>query len=291
MNNNNRGNNRRRGRGNNNNRQQGGGQNVNRIDSRARGNAPQLLEKYRKQAHDAHLNGDRVQEEYYLQFADHYFRVLADQRQRQEESRQPRTDRWQEGGEGEREREESEYGSEYASDDYTNYDQPHRREQREDRPPRQDDRPVQTGPARSERAERPERTERQPDQRRETASEENGNQDNGGEDNGSSEGTEQRSPYEPPENPFVRENRGTRGLKPRREDRRPRRENNDSDNDGPQGFDPSILPPAISAGREEVVEAPAETAAEPEAKPRRAPRARRAKPPADDAGETLETVS
>ena len=83
--NNNRGNNRRRGRGNN--RQQGGGQQLNRIDSRARGNAPQLLEKYRKLAHDAHLNGDRVTEEYYLQFADHYFRVIADQRQRQEESR------------------------------------------------------------------------------------------------------------------------------------------------------------------------------------------------------------
>ena len=87
--NNNRGNNRRRGRGNN--RQQGG-QHTNRIDSRARGNAPQLLEKYKKLAHDSHLNGDRVQEEYYLQFADHYFRVIADQKQRQEEARQPRRD-------------------------------------------------------------------------------------------------------------------------------------------------------------------------------------------------------
>ena len=63
--NNNRGNNRRRGRGNNN-RPQGGGQQLNRIDSRARGNAPQMLEKYRKLAQDAHLNGDRVQAEYYL---------------------------------------------------------------------------------------------------------------------------------------------------------------------------------------------------------------------------------
>lgn len=63
--NNNRGNNRRRGRGNN--RPQNGGQQLNRIDSRARGNAPQLLEKYRKLAQDAHLNGDRVQAEYYLQ--------------------------------------------------------------------------------------------------------------------------------------------------------------------------------------------------------------------------------
>ena len=88
--NNNRGNNRRRGRGNN--RQQGGGHQQNRIDSRARGNAPQLLDKYKKLAHDAHLNGDRVQEEYYLQFADHYFRVLSDQKQRQDEQRQKRND-------------------------------------------------------------------------------------------------------------------------------------------------------------------------------------------------------
>ena len=91
--NNNRGNNRRRGRGNNNNnnnnssRPQSGGQQINRIDSRARGNAPQMLEKYRKLAQDAHLNGDRVQAEYYLQFADHYFRVTADTRVRQEEAR------------------------------------------------------------------------------------------------------------------------------------------------------------------------------------------------------------
>lgn len=76
--------NRRRGRGNN--RSQGGNQ-LNRIDSRARGNAPQLLEKYKKLAHDASLNGDRVQTEYYLQFADHYFRVIADSKARQEEQR------------------------------------------------------------------------------------------------------------------------------------------------------------------------------------------------------------
>ena len=83
-------NNRRRGRGNNN-RSQGGGQ-INRIDSRARGNAPQLLEKYRKMAHDASLNGDRVQAEYYLQFADHYFRVIADSRTQREDTRPRRED-------------------------------------------------------------------------------------------------------------------------------------------------------------------------------------------------------
>ena len=87
--NNNRGNNRRRGR---NNRSQGGGQHLNRIDSRARGNAPQLLEKYKKLAEEAHRNGDRVQAEYYLQFADHYFRVIADGKARQGEQRQKRDD-------------------------------------------------------------------------------------------------------------------------------------------------------------------------------------------------------
>lgn len=80
---------RRRGR-NNNQRQPGQGRNVdqgNRIDSRARGNAAQLLEKYRNMARDAQLSGDRVMMEYYLQFADHYFRVLSDTRLRQEEQR------------------------------------------------------------------------------------------------------------------------------------------------------------------------------------------------------------
>lgn len=84
MNNNNR-NNRRRGRGN---RSQGGNPSqMNRIDSRARGNAPQMLDKYKKLAQDAQHNGDRVQMEYYLQFADHYFRVIADNKARQDEQR------------------------------------------------------------------------------------------------------------------------------------------------------------------------------------------------------------
>lgn len=81
----------RRNRGRNNGRQNGGnrgGDNGNRIDSRARGNAPQLLEKYRNLARDAQLAGDRVNTEYYLQFADHYFRVIADNRARQEEQQQ-----------------------------------------------------------------------------------------------------------------------------------------------------------------------------------------------------------
>ncbi len=84
---------RRRGRGGNNNNngpRQGGQQgNGSRIDSRARGNATQLYEKYKNMASDAQRSGDRVTTEYYLQFADHYFRVLSEQRGQFEE-RQPR---------------------------------------------------------------------------------------------------------------------------------------------------------------------------------------------------------
>lgn len=113
MNTNRQNNNRRRGRGGNNRQQNNNNRNgydfQNRVDNRARGNASQMLEKYKKLASDAQLNGDRVNAEYYLQFADHYFRVLADyksrQEVRQEENNQQRRDRgdWQndEGFEGE----------------------------------------------------------------------------------------------------------------------------------------------------------------------------------------------
>jgi hypothetical protein len=63
------------------------GQGGNRLEVRVRGNAHQLLEKYKQLARDAHQAGDRVAAEYYLQHADHYFRVLNDSRIRQEEMR------------------------------------------------------------------------------------------------------------------------------------------------------------------------------------------------------------
>ena len=62
-----------------------GGQPGNRQDNRQRGNAAQLLEKYKSMARDSQLAGDRVQTEYYLQFADHYFRVLSESRARFED--------------------------------------------------------------------------------------------------------------------------------------------------------------------------------------------------------------
>lgn len=256
MNNNNRGNNRRRGRGN---RQNGGGggQQLNRIDSRARGNAPQLLEKYRKLAQDAHLNGDRVQAEYYLQFADHYFRVIADTRLRQEEQRgRTQGERWQDSNE------EGEDGSEYAGDsDFPSFDQPsYNRQPREDRP-RREDRDSEARTPREEPAEAA------------AAPAEDGS----------------ANPYEPPENPFVRENRGTRGLRPRRDDRRPRRDDDGAAAGDAAGLDPTLLPPAIAAPRASGDENGAGAEAAAEAKPRRG--RPRKKPSADDAGEALESVN
>jgi hypothetical protein len=69
-----------------------GGQPGNRQDNRQRGNAAQLLEKYKSMARDAQLAGDRVQTEYYLQFADHYYRVLGESRARYDEQRRQRGD-------------------------------------------------------------------------------------------------------------------------------------------------------------------------------------------------------
>ncbi len=268
MNNNNRGNNRRRGRGNRQTPGGNGGQQLNRIDSRARGNAPQLLEKYRKLAQDAHLNGDRVQAEYYLQFADHYFRVSADTRVRQEEQRgRPQGERWQDGNEG------GEDGDEFSGDaDFPSFDQPtYNRQPRDERPAR-DDRP--------QRDDRPRRDDRddEPRPQREERAEVAVKDEAQGEDSAA-------NPYEPPENPFVRENRGTRGLRPRRDDRRPRHDDEAAaEGSEPAGLDPSMLPPAIAA---KAADASEDEAIAP--KPRRG--RPRKKPSADDAGETLESVN
>jgi hypothetical protein len=136
----NRNNNRRRGRGNNNRGGQGGGgPQGNRIDSRARGNAPQMLEKYRKLAHDASLNGDRVQTEYYLQFADHYFRVVADSRTQRDDQR-PRQP-------GEREPTSSQDYEYEDEDDMAEMGRPNAYQPRRDRDeePAQEGRPAQEG--------------------------------------------------------------------------------------------------------------------------------------------------
>lgn len=62
----------------------------NRQTHRNSGNAHQLLDKYKNLARDAHQQGDRVMNEYYLQFADHYFRVLAEVNDRKDEQKRER---------------------------------------------------------------------------------------------------------------------------------------------------------------------------------------------------------
>lgn len=62
----------------------------NRQQGRNPGNAHQLCEKYKSMARDAHQQGDRVMNEYYLQFADHYFRVLTEFNAKKEEQRKER---------------------------------------------------------------------------------------------------------------------------------------------------------------------------------------------------------
>lgn len=313
--NNNRGNNRRRGRGNN--RQQGGGQQLNRIDSRARGNAPQMLEKYRKLAHDAHLNGDRVTEEYFLQFADHYFRVIADTRVRQDETRQRREDRPQDGSDnGDRDsyRDDADDAGDYGIDDgpYAVYDQQQSQPRRDrDEQPRRD-RDEQSAQPRRDRDEQPRRDRddrpRRDDRERAASAPAPAPQETApaGEADESSEGGDASAPrsvYEPVENPFVRDNRA-RTPRPRREPREERRprastraaaadpasaEGVNSQVEASTGLDPAALPPAISVPRSEDDAPVIATTEDGEAKPRR--RTRRPRPPADDAGETLESVS
>jgi hypothetical protein len=165
---------RRRGRGNNRaqNNNRNGYDHQNRIDNRARGNAAQMLEKYKKLAQDAQLNGDRVQAEYYHQFADHYFRVLADYRSRQEEGRPQRE--WRnddrEGGDWREEQREGEPGDEEMSDAEGSADEG---EEHVDRRPLRDDRRERNERSnnrnRRERNDRLERNDRQPNRELESA--------------------------------------------------------------------------------------------------------------------------
>ena len=272
-NNRNNNNNRRRGRGNSN-RPQGGGQQLNRIDSRARGNAPQMHEKYRKLASDAHLNGDRVQAEYYLQFADHYFRVIADTRVRQDEQRGGRRD--ENSGEGGNfdQGEDGDYGNE---GDMPGFDQPmnyRREEPREAREPREQRPPREPRPDEGNREARV-YEQRGPQRPRDEEARPVAHPAN-------ETGAEGGSDFAPAAaNPFTR---NTRGLRPRRDrEERPTAEQFEESVEA-LGLDPSILPPAIAESRAAViadagVEAPA---------PRR--RGRPRKVPLADGGEPFEVV-
>lgn len=87
------GQNQRRSRGRSSNKNQGRKPDGNRNDQRMRGNAPQLLEKYKGLARDALAAGDRILAENYFQFADHYQRLVNERdaaRAAQQEEREAR---------------------------------------------------------------------------------------------------------------------------------------------------------------------------------------------------------
>ena len=105
----------------------------NRQDNRQRGNAAQLLEKYKGLARDMQMQGDRVQTEYFLQFADHYFRVLNESRARFDEQRRQRGDDYSD-------EDEDQEDLAAAGSDGDGRDEPEQRDadsRREDREPRE----------------------------------------------------------------------------------------------------------------------------------------------------------
>ena len=278
---NNRQNGRRRGRNNNgsnnNNRPQSGGRGgvdqANRIDSRARGNGAQMIEKYRNLARDAQLAGDRVQTEYYLQFADHYFRVVSDFRIRQEEKNaangqershdRSREIRGVEDFDGHDDA-DSDFEADTGRDDGDNGDDRGERNDRGDRNERND------------RGQRDNRGNRDDDNR--------GNREPRGNRDDDNRGNRQPARSRPARNrdedearddrndrseaPAVREEAAEQEPAPRparRPARRPRQD--DSVDKGDAGIDTAVLPPAI--GRpDRSAESDAEGEA-PAAKPRR----------------------
>ena len=116
----------------------------NRQDNRQRGNAAQLLEKYKGLARDAQMQGDRVLTETYLQYADHYFRTLNETRVRYEEQR-PRRDDYADEDDG-----DEQDGGREASDrdggDGEDVREEPRHQAREERPDRSEPRPERNEP-------------------------------------------------------------------------------------------------------------------------------------------------
>ena len=190
---NNRQNGRRRGRGGQQarNGQPGGPDRGNRLDNRARGNAAQLLEKYKNLARDAQMQGDRVNTEYYLQFADHYFRVLNENRARFEEQRPRQQADYRddfggddEGGDANQQQRYQAQGEQGGEEGWDEGEQPQaeqpRREPRRERQAYRND----EGGEREERAERPERNGREGGGRGRRNANGNGNGYSNGDGNG-----------------------------------------------------------------------------------------------------------
>jgi hypothetical protein len=231
----------------------------NRIDNRARGNAAQLHEKYRNLARDAQTQGDRVMTEYYLQFADHYFRVLNESRARFEDQnpnqqqRRPRfeNDEFEDGGDD---------GD--GNDDGGEMDQPHYHQQQQRAPePRRDDRdqpprdqqPQRDQQQRDQQQRDPRRQDREPRRRdRERAPEP-----------AVAAAPEPELVFTQPETPREQAAEDEAGERRPRRGRRPRRADAEvNGEDMPQGIEIDRLPPAFAPSAPVVAEA-----SKPEAKP------------------------
>jgi hypothetical protein len=196
----------------------------NRQDNRQRGNAAQLLEKYKGLARDAQMQGDRVLTETYLQYADHYFRVLNEARARYEEQRPRQRDDYEDEGDGEDYEAE---GNEAEARDEPRRDEPRYEEQRprRDEPRYEEQRPRREqaqAPRREEREDRPERSapERSAEDRPERSGE--GKADRNGE---------------------YRAQRRPRARRPEAEE----------DEGQSERISLDVLPPAISAANEDAV--------------------------------------
>lgn len=280
---------RNRGRNNNNNgrpsgNNRGGGDNGNRIDNRARGNATQLLEKYKNMARDAQMAGDRVNAEYYLQFADHYFRVLADNRARQEEQnprQRSRDDGFDQDGD------DFDNGfdgvDDFRTDQQHAYDRTPREQSQREQAPREQNQRDQNGRDQGNR-----------DQgNRDQGQREYGQRDQGNRDQQQDRRPERqddnREAREPRDNRDYREPRDNREPRENREPRdaragnvrrdRPRRERFNADGDAPvqqeMGVEGPAGNPATEAPRQQPVVQTAPEATAPEAE---APRPRRGRP-------------
>ena len=225
----------------------GGGRNQdngNRIDNRSRGNAAQMLEKYKTLARDSQQAGDRVLTEYYLQFADHYFRVLADTRARFEENQPRRDDRDgdaapQQGYEGEESFEGDDVDEFYPRTQPQQTAQQSPRQQRYDRDDRNDNRneprqDYQRQDAQRQDSERQPREDNRP--RRDYGDQPRSNGNGSGQD----DNADQRRDARPP-----RENAYRDEPRPAREPREPRPPRAPRNAPEQSTLSIDILPPAI----------------------------------------------
>ena len=203
----------------------------NRQDNRSRGNAAQLHEKYKAMARDMQLAGDRVQTEYYLQFADHYFRILNENRPRfEEQQRRPQGDFM------------SDEDEDQDQDDGVNAesDEPQGRQDREERYERQPRRDRYEVDDRGEREPRGDRDRGDRDQR--------ADREPRGEQRPEREARPDREPRPDREARPEREAR-TGELRPRRERirrDRPQESAGANDGDGEERISLEVLPPAIA---------------------------------------------